>query len=459
MKEGLFNSIDLIIVPGVLIILTLFCFLYIRKQPPEIKKYFFPAFFLRVLGTVLLAIIYNFFYGYGDTFFYYINTQTLSTYLYSDPARWFRIIISNPASGGEDVTAILEKIESFSHYCYLVFKQSENANVSKIAAVFNIVCFDSYIGMALFFGMLSFLGCWYIFKTFVHIYPGYEKQFAWLCLYLPSLWFWGCGILKDPICIFGLGLLFYNFFVKRKNLLKRSLLIALGIFLLLSVKSYIFYSFAAGAIGSVIINGYRRFNFFAKIGVIAFFAILLVALYPVIYGAVMQSMEDLIKQSEAFIQAYSSTGSEGDATFIPDFDPTPLGLATLGLEGLVNVYLKPFPWEAKKILYIFLILENLLLYYIMVKKIKSGPTDFKKNHRMLLYFCFVFVLVLGFVIGVTTFNLGTIARYRVPALPFLFSGIFLWKLSRRKKRIDRSAVSEITISNDTIIPPVYIYKE
>lgn len=437
MYTSLFNKIDLIIVPLVLLIMMIILIPYRKKQPVEIQKYFFSSFFLRVFGTVSLGGIFQFIYGYGDTFFYYNGAQALRVFFLKDPLQWLRLLFSNPLNGSADNTALLDYIQSFDQYSYYVYQGTENASVSKIASIFNIVCFDSWLGMALFFGMLSFMGCWYIFKTFVHIYPGYHKQFALLCLFLPSLWFWGSGILKDPVCIYALGLVFFNFFVNKNSGFKRIVLICFGSFLLLSIKSYIFYSFAAAASVAVLILYFRQFNILLKIATFIFMGFLLVLMYPIIADAITQSFEDVVKQSETFIRSYSMGGSEGDATILPTFTPTPAGFAKLGLSGLVNVYLRPFPWEARKILYLFLILENMMLYYFLFRKVKTGPIAFHKNYRLLLYFCLVFFLFLGFIIGVTTFNLGTIARYRVPALPFIFAWLFLLKLVARKKKIDK----------------------
>ena len=89
-------------------------------------------------------------------------------------------------------------------------------------------------------------------------------------------------------------------------------------------------------------------------------------------------------------------------------------------------------------LYLFLIIENVYLYKIIFEKIKTGPVEFRKNHKYLTNFSFLFFIFLGIIIGVTAFNLGTTARYRVPALPFLFAGVFAYKLLKRKKRLDKN---------------------
>ena len=409
-----------------------------KKQPLEIQNYFFKAFYLRVLGTFTLTFIYQFIFGYGDTFGYYHVIQTMHHVFTKDPVSWLNIILHNSNGDNSNILQLLELLKAGDNpVTEYVFYIPENAFICKIASVFNVICFNSYLGMALFFGTMSFLGSWYIFKTFVYVFPGYQKQFAIFCLYLPSLWFWGTGVLKDPVCNFALGLLFYFYFIKQPSFLKRSLIIFVAIYLLVQIKSYMFYSFAVGATFALVITYYKRFNLIGKILSIVLSLLGLLIIYPFLSDFIITSFEDITTQSKYFIDQYSSGSTEGDSTIIPSFDPSPFGFIKLALGGLVTVFLRPFPWEINKILYIFLIMENMLLYVIIFKKIKLEPFQFKINNRYVANFCLVFFLFLGTIIGVTSFNLGTIARYRVPALPFLFAGIFVLKLLLKKKKEDK----------------------
>lgn len=445
--------------PFVLLLTIAFLFFVKKRQPKKIQKFFFNAFYLRVAGTFAIAFIYEFVYGYGDTYAYYYITQAISSFFPNNFSSWFEILFSDTTGDKESVKACLQIIEELNPIYAIIFQGSDNVTVCKIASVINTVCFNSYLGIALVFGTLSFLGCWYIFKTFVHIYPGYEKFFLWLCLYLPSLWFWGSGLLKDPLCIFSLGILLYSVFVNKGSLIRRIILIFIGVYFLFLIKPYIIYSFAVAYTGSLIINYFRRINILGKFAAIIIFAGLFAVSFSAVTEAITGGFTDIIAQSETFLNSYTQTAETGDATILPSFDPTPFGFLKLSMQGLVTVYMRPFPWEIRKILYLFLILENLLLYYILFKTVKTGPVTFRHNYRVLTSFCLIFVIFIGVVIGVTSFNLGTIARYRVPALPFLFAGIFAWKLSRRKRKLDKTAISETTVIIQVVPPAVFISKD
>lgn len=419
----------------------MFILSFVRKrQPAEVQKYFFPAYYLRILGVFSIAFIYEFIYGYGDTFAYFHHTEIISSFLPKSFNGWIQILMNDTQGDNPWIKQCMEKVSELSYVNPLFFSEQENANVSKIGSVFNIVCFNSYIGISLFFGLFSFLGCWYIFRTFIKLFPGYNKQFATFCLFLPSLWFWGNGILKDPLSIYGLGILIYNIYASNGNLLKRLSFVVFGYFILSHTKGYIFSAFAISALLSFGITKLKGLSFIGKIAASIGFLGLIGVFYGTISQYIFEGFTKIITTSQSFIEAYESTSTEGTGTLITTFNPSPSGFVILALEGLVNVFLRPFPWELRKIVYLFSILENLLVYYIIFHKLKLAEDRLTKASGLFKNFSVSFFIVLGVIVGVTAFNLGTISRYRVPALPFIFAGLFASKIVKGNIRRDQTTI-------------------
>ena len=406
-----------------------------KKQPQDIQPYFFNALLLRMLGSCCITLVYQYIYGYGDTFTYYLHTQVISSFFSSNLNSWWQIIINSSTSDNIQSIACMDKIAEIGYINTLFYSVAENANISKIGSVFNIICFNSYPAMAMFFGFFSFLGCWYIYRVFYQFFPHFQKQLAILCLFLPSLWFWGNGILKDPVCLFGLGGVVYNIFTNNNHWVKRLVFITLGSAILLYTKSYIFSALLLALIIAHSIGIFKKFNLIGKL----FFFVVIVGLLGLFYSRLSILMFDafteMIATSQLFLNSYSSVSEEGTGVLVTQFDPTPFGFLKLMFQGLVNVFLRPFPWELRKIIYIFSILENLLLYYILFIKIKVVQNVFPSQKSIIfIRFTILFFIILGIIIGVTTFNLGTISRYRVPALPFLFAGLLGYKIIKANKK-------------------------
>jgi hypothetical protein len=434
LKEHLFNKIDIIIVPIILLSIHIFLVYFKRKQEVGIQKYLFFGAYLRVLGTFLISAITEFYYTYGDTYVYYQNSQLLRSFFLEDPLGWAKLIFSNPVGNSIQAEKYIDIVSNYDAYATAIFKTPENATLCKIASIFNIFCFDSYLGMALLFGLFSFLGCWYIYKTFIHFFPGYEKQYAWLCIFLPSLWFWGSGVLKDPICLFALGILVYNTFVDKKKYFLRLLYVILSSFLILKIKPYIFYTFSIAFLGGGLIFYFSQYKTIVKASILFLFFTTILIFQDVLLGYATESIDDIAKESQKNIEFYKQLAQSGDTFIIPTLDSTPFGFIKFSIEGFINVFLKPYPWQINKIVYLFVIIENIMMFYILFLKVHVIDFVIKKKQGFFIKFSIIFFITLGIVVGVTTFNLGTTARYRVPALPFLFGGIYAIKIAYASKR-------------------------
>ncbi len=48
-------------------------------------------------------------------------------------------------------------------------------------------------------------------------------------------------------------------------------------------------------------------------------------------------------------------------------------------------------------------------------------------------FCLTFTIVFAFAVGVSTFNFGTLARYKIPLLPFFAIALFLLHFNPKEK--------------------------
>ena len=406
-----------------------------KRQPLDIQSYFFNALLLRILGSLSITLVYQYIYGYGDTYSYYYHAQIISSFRSESFYSWWQILINSTTSDNVYSVACMDKVLEEGYISSLIYSVPENANVAKIGSVFNIICFNSYPAIAMFFGFFSFIGCWFIFKVFYQFFPEYKKQLALLCLFLPSLWFWGNGILKDPVCLFGLGTIVYNIFTLNIHWVKRLVFIALGSAILLYTKSYILSALLLALIIAYSIGIFKKFNLIGKLFSFVVIFGLLGLFYSKLSILMFDAITEMIATSQLFLDSYSSVSDQGTGSLVTQFDPTPFGFLKLMFQGLVNVFLRPFPWELRKIIYIFSILENLLLYYILFKKIKVvQKIAHTQKSVIFIQFTILFFITLGIIIGITTFNLGTISRYRVPALPFLFAGLLGYKIIKANKK-------------------------
>jgi hypothetical protein len=118
--------------------------------------------------------------------------------------------------------------------------------------------------------------------------------------------------------------------------------------------------------------------------------------------------------------AYSS-GDEGSSYSLGDFDPTLTGMLTKMPQAIVVTLFRPFPWEARKVIVMLSALEALAFAFFTIKAFsKNGlGRSFKIiNKDPNVLFCLIFSLIFAFAVGISSYNFGSLSRYKIPCLPF-----------------------------------------
>ena len=107
----------------------------------------------------------------------------------------------------------------------------------------------------------------------------------------------------------------------------------------------------------------------------------------------------------------------------------------------INVALfRPYPWESRNITMLvssfesmfFLFLTLRILYKVGVFKTLSIIAE-----TPLVLFCFVFSIAFAFAVGISSYNFGTLVRYKIPFLPFYLSGLYIMEgfIEKKKKKV------------------------
>ena len=125
---------------------------------------------------------------------------------------------------------------------------------------------------------------------------------------------------------------------------------------------------------------------------------------------------------------YEIIEAANDGTFqIGAIDPTLSGVLEKVPLAISTVLYRPFLWESKKFIMLLSAIENILLllltlYIILKTRIRIFRII---NSSLIVQFCIFFTLSLAIIIGLTTFNFGTLLRYKSPLLPFFASFLIL----------------------------------
>jgi hypothetical protein len=138
---------------------------------------------------------------------------------------------------------------------------------------------------------------------------------------------------------------------------------------------------------------------------------------------------------------YVSERDQGSAYTLGDYDFSPAGVVRkFPLAVWVTLY-RPYLWESHNIVMLLSALESFaLLIFTLFVFYRVGPGRAIRliTSKPILTFCFLFSIIFAFAVGLTTYNFGSLVRYKIPMYPFFVSGLFIllsYVKSERKRSL------------------------
>jgi hypothetical protein len=442
------EAVDLILVPLYLAILYALANFYRPKVTNKItKKYFLPALTVKFIGSLGVGFIYFFYYTYGgDTVYYYLQSKVILQAFLEDPIAGFKILM---ASGKFDPT--IYRYTSQMHW----YESYPEFIIVKITAIFSLLGLGSYSVAALFFAIFSFTGIWALYLTFLKIQPKLHKEFAIAVLFLPSVFFWGSGVLKDSITLGFLGWLFFGFYsfaVEKKDFLKSSIIIILAVNYIYFIKVYILLAFLPPAllwifnennarIKNALVRNLLKPLFFVVGGAAAYFiAITLTA------GDVKYDVTKIAERTEINNKYLSTQIESGSAYTIDTFDGSLSSILNVAPTAITVSLFRPFLWEVRSPIMLLSAVESFAMLLLTLKIFfKVGILNTFKliGSEPIILFCVIFSVIFAFAVGTNSGNFGTLVRYKIPLMPFYLSALFIMEAKVREKSTRRKTAKAL----------------
>jgi len=398
---------------------------YGRNHP--LRRYYLPGLWAKFGGAIFIALIYQFYYGGGgDTFNFFNYAKVLDHARDESFDLWLKLLMRESPDNDPKLYEYASQI--------LWYNDIPSYTIVRITSVLGLLNGTTYIPIALLFAYIAYTGIWAMFKTFASLYPALHKELAICFLFIPSTIVWGSAVFKDTVCMFGLGWMVYTvfrIFINRDFSIKNIFMMVLSFYLVGVIKMYILLAFVpALSLWLLLTYSHKIKSAGVRWTVNLLFVGITIggfAFFSSYFAAEMNrySLENITKTADVTRQwiMYSS-GDEGSAYDIGEFDGSVGGILQKFPAGVVVTLFRPFVWEAGKVIVAFSALEALIFLYFTLKlifsrKVKLGPIF--KNPTVL--FCLSFTLIFAFAVGITSGNFGTLSRYKIPCLPFY--GAFL----------------------------------
>ena len=396
------------------------------------RLFFIPGLTLKFLGAIGLGIVYQFYYGGGDTFNYFYHVKLINAAFDKSFTTGLKLLLDN--GGDNDPVTAPFVMDMFWHH-----PGSSEYLLSRIAAVIGLLCFNNYTVISLFFAAISFSGMWVMYMTFVKIRPHIYKQLGWVVFYVPSLFFWGSGLLKDSLCLGALGWLFYALYrgaIQRRALVTCATIGFLAAYALFAIKVYILLCFLPAALLWIFTETNARIRsntlrllarpvFLGLGGVLAFYAATNLTKGDNKYDVDKIGERSKITADYLYEQ---SLKQEGSGYYLGELDGSLGSMAKLAPQAIGTSLFRPFLWEAHNPVMLLSAIEaGFFLFFTLHIFWRTGVkrTFSIIGQTPVLLLCFIFALVFAASVGITSSNFGTLVRYKIPLIPFYLGGLYI----------------------------------
>ena len=401
-------------------------FLYyfrIRITDPVTYKEFRTGFYLRMLGAFAYAI-FNLYYIKADGSKYFAGAKIVADVMrhasFSDTLKMFF----------SDFYELPIRVKQFFSNDFVINEvYNDHLTMLHISGVISFFTFDSYLAIAFFLTLWSYIGIWLIYRTALVYYPKAQKWLFYIMIAYPPLWFWTTGLMKEPICMGALGVLFCFFFNKEARKKRPILLLLLTLFsayLLIQVKSYLLISFLVAAGLAYLINSIHKISVTQKwIVYVSLITILFMLLF--VYSDFIEQQLAKVFTDEFTDRIKTTTGVQlmqgGSSYDLGEIDISGWGMFTYAAAALNVALFRPYPWEYLNPMVLAASLESMaMLFMLLFLFIKVGPLNIRRIaiDSPVLLFSFFFTIFTAIMAGGIAFNFGTLIRYKIPLIPFYF---------------------------------------
>lgn len=406
----------------------------IRKKPEY--KYFTKGLFIKIFGVLLFASAYIFIYGNGDTISYFRGTNSMVKLLMQDFEKGIAVIFDLHVHYNQ-----YSIFNSDSGYPPLyMWRDKETFLVSRLTTIFCFLSFGSFYITSILTCCYTYIGVWKLYLLFNENFPNRKKIFFYSILCIPSLVFWGSGIMKDSYVLGALCWVSYNFyriFIRQKKVLWNILLLVFNFWILINIKSYV----AVSLIPGMLIWLYSSFSKKIKSRVLKVFlkpVLLMIVVFAFLSISNNLSLIGLGKYSNIDETINSAIVIQQDllreeqygnnSYYIGEIDGTFTGLLSIAPQAIMTAIFRPFIWESNNVLMTFSALENLILIIVILILIaKTSPFTFINYilKEPLLAYSMTFIILFSFGVGIASTNFGALVRYKIPLIPFFYSTLFL----------------------------------
>ncbi len=380
---------------------------------------------LKIVAGAGVGFVYTYYYTdrlTADTFKFFDDSRILFNLFFTDPSTFFSLFTGIGSQTPEAITVTNQMTNWYDTFSPF----NDNRTMIRLNTILRFLSSGYYYVHVVFICFLSLAGMVAITKVISREFPQHSRPVFLVFLLMPSVLFWGSGLLKDALVFFSLGFTLYTFdkiIADKKTNLKWLALFLGSLFLLMITKFHSFLLILPALPAWYLANTGKLKGHFAFIltGLIFLSLIYITQLLIPEWNI----PELLARKQASFIELGKNSGAASYIE-IPVIKPDFFHILIMAPLGFVTSLVRPFITDSGSAMMTLSAIENTGILVFIIWTIFKAKWSLI-NNKTLPWLCLYFVMSSYMIIGLVTPILGAIVRYKAQALPFLI--IFLLLLT------------------------------
>jgi hypothetical protein len=385
---------------------------HLSKNAPPLSVVYWLALTVKLAAGITLGLLYTYYYTTDDTFNFFKDGVTLSSLARNDFGSYLKFLWK-----GNESFSIWAQLDAAALPRVLF--------LTKIVSVFCLLTNDNYWLVSLYFSFISFACSWKFVTGMIRFFPTLKVEVLFAFLFVPSVVFWGSGLMKECLAI-GSLLFLASIFIKiwfrdRINFWEIvSGLVAL--WALWQLKYYYAATFIPTIGTALFVKRIVLPRLKIKPG---YFEIIVWTVILILAFAGVSLLKENFRADTLFhvivknYHAFHALSEPGDAVVFNNLQPTAISILLNSPWALFSGLFRPFIWEAQNVLQLLSALENLFLVTLLILSVRNWKKVFSTGDRLLVLALVSYNIILCIFLTLSTPNFGTLSRYRIGFLPFL----------------------------------------
>lgn len=378
----------------------------------------FAVFIIKTLIGFALIWVYTHYYNPegADIYKYFNEGMVISRCFFDHPLVFVKILLGI----GHHNPEVNELLNNLSYWNKPIddLLYNDSRILIKLNALLGVFSGNLY-AHTIVMNLLSIAGLTALYRFFTSLFAFQSKLLFAAVFLIPSVLFWGSGMLKEGLHLFALGytLLFVAKALSKKLKLKEILLSLFPLGLVIAMKPFVLVALLPSLTALVAGQWFKApplLRYLASSLVFFAFSLLLPFVHP------LADFYQFISSKQHHFINLALDVEAGSFIDFPKLEPHLWSILKNSPLAVFNVWFRPFPLEASSLFMVAAALENILMSLLAIL---AGISAIRFKPRLLrsegFWFCIVFSIILFAIIGLTTPVAGAFTRYRITALPFV----------------------------------------